>query len=193
MPDDTTTAETTATETTTETAGATPPADWESLLASLPEDTRGLAQKLHEADHESKVTGLKSALDKERDSASSAAKQLREMAKTAEAAIAEKLNKLADEKDAEIEDARKESTFYREAASAGVSADKLSRAWLLCKNAQYFTSRGDPDINAMKAEIPELFAAPVKPAAQVHAGNGTQQNAVVKGDFNTNLRNALKG
>jgi hypothetical protein len=175
-----------------------PPANWDALLASLPDDIRDLTQTLHEADHESKVTGLKSALGKERDSASATAKQLRELAKTSEAVTAEALNKLAvekdklaAEKDAELETARKESTFYREAAAAGVSADKLARAWLLCRNADYFTKRGDPDIAAMKAEIPELFAAP-QTTTQTNAGTGTRQQPAVKEDFNTNLRGVLK-
>ena len=170
----------------------TPPADWEALLATLPDDTRELAKKLHEADHESKVTGLKSALTKERDAAEKASKELRTLAKTVDADTAAKLEKLATEKDAENESLRQESAFYHDAAIAGLQPDKMDRAWLICKNASYFDSRGNPDIAAMKADIPELFAAP-QTTTRTNAGTGTGQPAAVVGDFNTNLRNALKG
>jgi len=186
-----TTTETTEAVATQTAAGATPPADLDAYLATLDEDTRSLVDKLRTDWHEGQVKGLKSALDKERDAASAATKNLRELAKTADADTAAKLEKLATEKDAELDTARKESMFYREAATAGVPADKLARAWLLCRNADYFTKRGDPDIAAMKAEIPELFAVPTQ-TAQVHAGTGTRQQAAVNADFNTNLRDVLR-
>jgi len=184
--------ETTETQTTETTETVTLPADLDAYLATLPEETRTMVDKLRTDWHEGQVTGLKSALQKERDAASDATKALRELAKTADKDTAAKLEALATEKDAELDTLRKESTFYREAATAGVPADKLARAWLLCRNADYFTKRGDPDIAAMKAEIPELFAAP-QTTTRTNAGTGTGQAAAVVGDFNTNLRNALKG
>ena len=178
-------------------AGATPPAAW---IDTLPEDQQALAKAWHDAE----TAGQQSALVKERENAKTkdheateANKKLRELAKTADADTAAKLKAQADENDAKLEEARKaseearkESAFYREAATAGVPADKLARAWLLCRNANYFTKRGDPDIAAMKAEIPELFAAPPG-TPRTSAGTGTGQDPAVKGDFNTNLRGAL--
>lgn len=188
---DTQTTETTTDDTQTTDAGTvTPPADLDAYLASLPEETRTLVDKLRTDWHEGQVTGLKSALTKEREAASDANKALRELAKTADKDTATKLEQLATEKDAELETARQESAFYREAAAAGVSAEKLARAWLLCKNADYFDKRGNPDINAMKAEIPELFVAP-QTTTRTDAGTGTRQQAAVKEDFNTNLRRSL--
>jgi hypothetical protein len=153
------------------------PADLDAYLATLPDETRTLVDKLRTDWHESQVTGLKSALSKEREAASDATKALRELAKTADKETAAKLKAQADENDARVSDLTKEAMFYREAAAAGVPADKLARAWLLCRNADYFTKRGDPDIAAMKAEIPELFAAP-QTATRVQAGAGTRQQAV---------------
>ncbi|HET6495409.1 MAG TPA: hypothetical protein VFH61_08610 [Thermoleophilia bacterium] len=142
--------------------------DYDAWLAAQDEGTKALVSDLYEK----KTAGLKSALDKERDKASDAAKQLRDLAKTADAETADKLNKLATEKDAEIESARRETAFYRDAAAAGIPGDRLARAWLICSNGDFFTKRGEPDMAALKAELPELFAAPASPSRPT-AGRGT--------------------
>jgi hypothetical protein len=156
------------------TSSATPPADFDAYLATLDEPTKALVSDLTTKWHDAKVTNLKGALDKERDGHEKSSKELRDLAKTADAKTAEALNKLAAEKDAELDQARKESAFYRDAATAGVPADKLARAWLICRNADFFTKRGEPDIAAMKTELPELFAQPAG-QPRVAAGAGTQQ------------------
>lgn len=167
----------------TEDKGETPAAetfaDWDALVKAHPE-----AESLYEG----RTSGLKSALDKERDKAAEATKELRKLARDADEKTAAALNKLADEKDAEIEQARRESAFYREAAASGVPGDKLARAWLICKNGDYFTKRGDPDIVAMKTELPELFQAPASPPPRVAAGAGASQPPAPAADFNTNFR-----
>jgi len=162
-----------------EAVSATQPADLDAYLGSLDEDTRTMVEGLRTQWHEGQVTGLKSALDKERTAAGEATKALRELAKTADTETAAKLEALATEKDAQLDDARKENTFYREAAVAGVSAEKLARAWLLCKNADYFDKKGNPDIAAMKSDVPELFAVPQVIKTQTNAGAGTRQEAAV--------------
>jgi hypothetical protein len=167
------------------------PADLDAYLATLPEEQRTLVDKLRTDWHDGQVTGLKSALTKEREAASEATKELRKLAKEADEKTAAALNKLADDKDAVNESLRRESAFYHDAAIAGIQPGMIDRAWLLCRNADYFTKRGDPDIAAMKAEIPELFAAP-QTTTQTNAGTGTRQQPAVKEDFNTNLRGALK-
>jgi hypothetical protein len=159
-------------------------ADWDALVKAHPE-----VEKLYEG----KTTGLKSALDKERDKASEAAKELRRLAKEADEKTAAALTKLADEKDAEVASARQESAFYREAAAAGVPGDKLTRAWLICKNGDYFTKRGDPDIQALKDELPELFAAPAVPTPHISAGHGTQQPPAAAHTFDEIFRKAARG
>ena len=173
--------------TTTEHPGETPAekyADWDALVKAHPE-VEGL--------YEGKTTGLRSALDKERTAASDAAKALRKLAQEADDKTATALNKLADEKDAEVTLARQESAFYREAAAAGVPGDKLARAWLICKNGDFLTKRGDPDIAAMKTELPELFAAPATPAPRVNAGQGTQQPPAAGHTFDDIVRQRARG
>jgi hypothetical protein len=156
--------------------------DWDALVKAHPE-----ASELFEG----KTKGLKSALEKERDAASDAAKDLRKLAKEADEKTAAALNKLADEKDAEIAEARKESAFYRDAAAAGIPGDKLARAWLFARNADYFDKRGNPDIQALKTEMPELFTQPAQPAPRVNAGQGTQQPPAAAHDFDSNVRKRL--
>jgi hypothetical protein len=166
-------------------AGGTPEkyADWDALVKAHPE-----VGELYEG----KTSGLKSALDKERDKAAEASKALRTLAKEADEKTAAALKKQADEMDAAVEDARRESTFYREAAAAGIPGDRLARAWLIAKNGDYFTKRGDPDIQSLKTELPELFTQPAaKPRPT--AGAGTQQGAAPSGDFNSNVRRIARG
>jgi len=159
-------------------------ADWDALVKAHPE-----VGELYEG----KTSGLKSALDKERDKAGDAAKALRKLASEADEKLSAALKKQADEMDAAVEDARRESTFYREAAEAGVPGDKLARAWLICKNGDYLTKRGDPDIASMKIELPELFSQPAAPAPRVDAGPGTQQAPAAAQDFNTTFRKVARG
>jgi hypothetical protein len=144
--------------------------DLDAWLTAQDEPTQKLVRGLYDK----KTMGLKSALDKERDKATDFARQLRETAKTADDTTAAKLNQLAAEKDAELEDARKESTFYRDAAAAGVPGERLERAWRICKNGGYFDRRGEPDLEALKTELPELFAVLSQPSRQT-AGRGVKQ------------------
>lgn len=173
-------------DTQTQTPGETPAqkwTDWDALVKAHPE-----VDELYEG----KTKGLKSALDKERERAETSSKELRKLAKEADEKTAEALNKLADEKDAEIDSARKESAFYREAAAAGIPGDRLARAWLICSKGDYFTKRGDPDIASMKTELPELFAAPAVPTPHVNAGPGNQQSPSPSVGFDEIVRAAAK-
>jgi hypothetical protein len=181
--------ETTETQTTETQETSEMQFDLDAFLASNP-----AAKKAYDA----KTAGQQSALVKERElkkakekEAAEYSDQLRELAKTADAETAAKLKTQADENDAKLEEARQEAAFLLEAAQAGVPADRLSRAWTLCKNAGYIDKRGNPDIAAMKAEIPELFAAP-QTTTRTDAGTGTRQRAAVAQDFNSNLRGVLR-
>ncbi len=167
-------------------AGGTPAekyADWDALVKAHPEV---------ESLYEGKTSGLKSALDKEREKASDAAGKLRKLAKDSEGKVAEALNKQASEMEAAVEDARREAAFYREGAAAGIRGDLLPRAWLIAKNGDYFTKRGDPDIATMKTEMPELFAQPAQ-TTRPTAGAGTQQAPAAASDFDTNVRRIARG
>lgn len=152
--------------------GETPSySDFDAWLTAQDEATKALVSGLYDK----KTQSLRSALDKERDKATETAKELRELAKTAaqtDAAYADKLNRLATEKETELDSTRKEAAFYRDGAAAGISGEKLARAWTICKNGGYFDRLGDPDLVALKNEIPELFAVPSPPSRST-AGRGT--------------------
>ncbi len=168
-------------------SGVTPAqkyADWDALVKAHPE-----AEELFTG----KTTGLKSALEKERERAEASSRELRRLAKEADEKTAEALNKLADEKDAELADARFEAEFYREAAAAGIPSDRLARALIICRTGDFKTKRGAPDLAAMKTELPELFAQSAQPAPRVSAGSGTQQAPAVANDFDSIVRKRLGG
>ena len=51
----------------------------------------------------------------------------------------------------------------------------------ICKNGDYFTKRGDPDIQALKTELPELFATPAQPAPRLAGGSAGREARSVGG------------
>ena len=165
--------------------GGETPNDFEAYIASQPDPIKEL-YKQHTA-------GWRSTLENEREKATNAintVKELREAVKTADAATAEKLTKLAAEKDAEIELARQEATFYRDAAAAGCPPGRLERAWRLFRNGEYPTRRGEPDVAAMKADVPELFVPARGGGANAGAGTGAAGRPAVSMD---NLIRAAAG
>lgn len=163
--------------------GETPPETWEAALAALPETLR----VLHDAHHDTRTKGLTSALEKERTKASDASKELRTLAKTADADTATKLNDLATEKDAETEKARQELAFTRDAIAEGCNPELLTDAWTIAQ------ANGITSVLALKDTKPWLFSAKTPPA-RTYAGTGTgTQPAAVKADFDTNLRRAIAG
>lgn len=140
-----------------DTGDEAPIADFDAWLAEQP-------QRVRDA-HAKHTAGLTSALDKEREKAKDAAKELRALAKDADEKTAARLNDLATEKDAEVENARAELAFTREAIAAGCKPELLADAWLIAKAA------GLTDVKALKGEKPWLFVEQRKPDAKPGAGS----------------------
>ncbi len=166
MPDEPTTPDPNQPEGGTPPAGSTEPTyqSFEDYLKAQPE----AIQTLYQSHFDQSTSGLKSALDKERDKAKTASAQLRDMAKTADEATAAKLNQLAEQKDAELKALQSQLDFTTAAVSLGCKAP--DKAWAVAQATGLSAEqiKADPDFAS-------LFTAVATPAApKANAGSGTQ-------------------
>lgn len=135
--------------------------DWDTWHGALPKEAQALI-----ADHES---GLKTALDTERDARGTAEKALRGVAdKLEKGSDAQKeVLKLADE----VEAKAAKTEFYEDAHEAGVINLKL--AYHIAVTEDLFDRRGNVNFEKLKENYSELFAkAPRKPPADAGKGAG---------------------
>ena len=154
------------------------PVSFEAWLGQQDETVKGLIT--------SHTTGLKSALDSERESRKGLERQLREAAAKAEkgSEAQAQLTKLADD----LGTATKRADFYEVASAAGCSNLKL--AWLAVQqDADLMDSRGTVRVEALKAAYPELFKTGT-PAPKGHAGSGAGQGGAPQKDMNAFIRSA---
>jgi hypothetical protein len=119
---------------------------------------------------EGHVKGLKSALESERGSRKDLEKQLRDLAKKAEAGseAQKSLEGMANQ----IGEADRRTAFYEGAHLAG--ATNLKLAYLAAVNDELFDKRGQVNFEDMKTQYPELFAGAKKPP-KGNAGEGKDQ------------------
>lgn len=149
-------------------AGETPVLDFDQWIAGQTEDVRGLLDR--------HTTGLRTALETERQQRKDFAKQLRdatvavEKGSAAEKALAELSGKLETES--------KRADFYEQATAAGCR--NLRLAWLAA-------SADGLTLKEVQAQHPDLFSVARPPATQ--AGNGTQR-PTGGGDINAWMRRA---
>jgi len=122
--------------------------------------------------------GLKTALDSERVTRKETEKQLRDLAKKAEAGseAQTKLTEMADQFSA----ADRRADFYEEAHKAGVVNLKL--AFLVASQDELFDSKGRINFDGMKKEYPELFGGKQIPDGNAGNGTGGQNTGAVKMD-----------
>ena len=133
---------------------------WDAFHAGLPEE----AQKLIA----SRESGLKSALDTERDSRKDVEKELRETAgKLKKDSDAQKeVLKLADA----VAAGNEKADFYEEAHDEGVSNLKLS--YVVAVQDGLINKRGKIDWSTMKESYPELFGKKKLPPGGAGEGTG---------------------
>ncbi len=144
------------------------PVTFEAVYKALPETQRGAI--------DGHISGLKTALQDERNGRKELEKQLRALSKTAEegSAIRAQLDKLAEEQAGTTARAM----FFEAAHDAQVK--NLRLAWLAAQEYGLVDAKtGEADFAKLKNVAPELFA--VKPAPQGNAGNGAKQTGVADG------------
>lgn len=150
------------------------PPTFDSWFESQPEEIKGLI--------DSNVSGLKSALDSERNERKSLAKQLSELKGKAEkgSELEQQLTTLS----AQLESQAAKAAFY-ESAPADVANMKL--AWMAAQDG-HTDKRGNVDWNSLRSAYPELFRKTVTPPA--NAGNGRGQEGGNQPNMNAFIRAA---
>lgn len=161
------------------------PASWDAWLQARPEAERAQITALYDA----QTSGLKTALESERETRKGLEKQVRELAKGAEAGskAQEDLNALADQLAGE----QRRADFYEAAAKPETGLTGVKAAWVLM-NAEadrYFDRRGNPNFDLLRQEHPYLFGQKA-PTPKGNQGNGTQGQTPTGQSMNDMIRRA---
>ena len=132
---------------------------WKPWHDALPKEAQELIA--------TRESGLKTALDTERDARKTAETDLRAVAKKLEkgSEAQKEVLKLADT----VAEGTKKSDFYEDAHKAGVSNLKL--AFLVATDEGLFDKRGNANFDKLKENFPELFGK--KKVVDSSAGDGT--------------------
>lgn len=150
------------------------PINFDSWLGSQDEKIKGLI--------DGHVTGLKSALENERNERKTLTKQIAELRGKAEkgSELEQQLNALTAQLDAQATKAN----FY-ESAPADVANMRL--AWMAAQDG-YINAKGQVDWSGLKTAFPELFRKIATPPA--NAGNGRGQQGNSQANMNDFIRRA---
>ena len=120
---------------------------FESFYGGLDEAARGLV--------DGHISGLKNALQSERQQRGELAKQIKDLAGKSEKGS--ELEKQLTEASAKLELAERRATFFEDAAKPEIGCTNARLAFVLAQAEELFDKRGAPDWNAIKAAAPELF------------------------------------
>ena len=151
------------------------PITFDSWFGSQDETVKGLI--------DAHVTGLKGALEGERNERKTLAKQIAELKGKAEkgSELEQQLTNL----NAQLESQSTKAAFY-ESAPADVANMKL--AWMAAQQDGYIGKGGNVDWNGIKSAYPELFRKQITPPA--NAGNGRNQEGGNQQNMNAFIRKA---
>lgn len=154
------------------------PLQYEAWLKEQPDEVKNLL--------DTNVKGLKSALESERGTRKDLEKQLRDLAKKAEAGseAQKQLTELADK----MSNADRRAAFYEAAHLAGASNLKL--AFMVAEQDDLFDKQGRVNFETMKKDFPELFGMAKATTPPGNPGNGTQQPPKGANSINDAIRAA---
>lgn len=114
------------------------------------------------------TSGLKSALQTERQQRTELAKALKDATKDLEEGS--KARDALDGLSAKLDAHEQQLAFYETATAAGVTNLKL--AWIAAREAGAIDKRGNVNIETLKADYPELFKQKSPPITPGNGGNG---------------------
>jgi hypothetical protein len=169
--------------------GTPPPETWEEWLAERPEAERGTIQKLYETH----TTGLRTALDNERDERKRLAKEMQAAADKLKDGDAskEQLTKMADD----LNKANAKADFFQEAARPEIGLADAEAAWIIvqAKGDAFKDRKGNIDFELLKASHPGLFrqeGTPKPPKGNAGDGVINNQQPSTKSELNSAIRRA---
>lgn len=151
------------------------PATWEAFLEGQPAEVKAL----YTSHSESLLNTVKAVRD-ERDSFK---KQLKDLAKNAEAGS--EAQKQLEAMSAQLEITERRASFLEEAVKPEIECRNPGAAWVIAKAQDLFTKNGQPDWKAIKSAAPELFG---KVIANANAGAGTGQPPAKQNSMNDFIR-----
>src|SRR5574343_879845 len=123
------------------------PATWEAFLEGQPQEVKAL----YTSHSESLLNTVKAVRD-ERDSFK---KQLKDLAKNAEAGS--EAQKQLEAMSAQLDITERRATFLEDAVKPEIECRNPGAAWVIAKAQDLFTKNGQPDWKAIKSAAPELF------------------------------------
>lgn len=132
------------------------------------------------------VTGLKSALNSEREERRRLSKQLTQLSKSADEGS--EFQKQLNDTVGKLEEAERKAQFLEDAHDQGISNLKL--AYLAAKEEGLIKRDGSVDFLRLREVAPELFERKKTPVPPANAGTGVGQSGAVKPDMNAWLRKA---
>jgi len=154
------------------------PATWDSFLEKQPAEVKALY-----TNHSESLLNTVKAVRDERDTFK---KQLRDLAKNAEAGS--EAQKQLEAMTAQLEITERRASFLEDAVNPAIECRNPGAAWVIAKAQDLFTKNGQPDWKAIKAAAPELFG---KVIANANAGAGTPP--APKSDMNSFIRSKGRG
>ena len=151
---------------------------FDSFLAEQPDNVKAL--------YEASVSGLKSALESERDSRKKLTEQVKSLSPQVEkgSELERKLEETAkllveaEQREAEV---NRRAKFAEEAVRPGVNCTNIKAAYVYAKAEGLFSEQGEPDWKKLKELAPELFRnAPVTKAGASGKTAGDDINAALR-------------
>lgn len=158
-----------------------PEETFESWLEALPDETKTKAKALYETN----VSGLKTALQSEREAKKELSAQLKELLPKVEkgSELEKQLTEMADK----AETAERRAQFADEAIKPEIGCRNIKAAYALAVAEKFFDKRGNPEWERIKAAAPELFGTVI---ANANPGNGTRTTPAAGNNMNAFIRGA---
>ena len=164
-----------------DTTQAAEPFDFDAWLDEQPQHVKqGL---------EGHTTGLKTALETERNQRKELAKEVKRLSGTAEKGS--EAEKALGEMSTRLEQAEQRAAFMEEAIRPEIGCSNPRTAFLVASAEGLFKRSGEPDWTAIKQAAPELFGARKTPPGNAGSGNGSPPAQKV--GMNEWIRQAARG
>ena len=147
-------------------ASGTPPAPrtWDTVIAALPEVDRAL--------YEAHTTGLRNTVQATRQERDALQQQLGELTKVLGKNDPEAAKALLAQMTADLDTAKRRADFLEQATKPEIGCANPGAAFAIAHAQGLFDGRGNPNWDAIKAAVPELFRRAV-PAGNAGAGTST--------------------
>jgi len=144
--------------------GDNAPRTWDTVLASLPEADRAL--------YEAHTTGLRNTVQATRQERDALQQQLGELTKALGKNDPEAAKALLAQMTAELDTSRRRADFLEAAVRPEIGCSNPGAAFAIAQTQGLFDARGNPNWDAIKQAVPELFRKPI-PAGNAGAGTGS--------------------